>query len=136
MVRQNHETETKLPAALNAEAANEELRALGAVYGHITQLMREWHVKCKTASDETMLAVADFYQTLCRDLDARMLHFQRAIVKSGVVIDASAIKDARLQLSFVMAMDAANILKGEKDVREGRTMTLEQMRRELRNPAR
>jgi hypothetical protein len=136
MVRPNQEIEAKLSTTLTVEGANEELRALMTLFEHLKQLMREWHLQCKTASDETILGLAEFYQLLCRDLDARMLQFQREIVKSGHRIDDLAIKDARRQLAFVLAMDAANILKGEKDVREGRTTTLEQMRRELQNPAR
>jgi hypothetical protein len=101
----------------------------------MNELMGDWGHRSKTASDASVIAVAEYYQTLCRDLDQRMGDCQRALSSMGSTIDLSTLVEARRHIAVVLAMNPANILEAERDIREGRTMTLEQMRRELRNPA-
>ncbi len=135
MVSANHNPGTKQMVAVSIDTASEEMRALLGLFDHLNELMGDWSRKSKSASDATVIAVSDFYQTLCRDLCVRMSEFQDAVAKAALPLDLSALRKAREHLNIVAAVNAADILRAEKDVQEGRTMTLEQMRRELRNPA-
>ena len=135
MVRPTQTSPLPPSTSLSTEVAEEQLKALLGLFHRMNELMGDWGDRSKTASDASVIAVAEYYQTLCRDLDQRMGECQRALSSMGSAIDLSTLVAARRHIAVVLAMKPANILEAERDVREGRTMTLEQMRRELRNPA-
>ena len=135
MVRPNPSPSPQSSGVLSPEIATEKLRALMSLFDRMNDLMGSWADRSKTSPDQSVLEIADFYQTLCRDLDLQMAEFQRSAAMATFPIDLSQLRKAREHIALVLAFNAANLLQAERDVREGRTMSLEQMRRELRNPA-
>src|SRR4051812_32185815 len=135
MVRPTQPSPLPPPPALSTEVAVEQLKALLGLFQQMNDLMGDWGRRSKTASDASVIGVAEYYQTLCRDLDQRMGELQRALSTMGSAVDMNPLVAARRHLAVVLALKPANLIEAEHDIREGRTMTLEQMRRELRNPA-
>jgi len=118
----------------SATTLTERLRAVMALYHRINDLMGDWGDQSKDAPDDAVIAVAHFYKGLCRDLDVRMGEIKRETLEAGLGIDLQPLVRARQHLAIVGALSPENFVKSRRDIKEGRTMTLEQMRRELRNP--
>jgi hypothetical protein len=135
MVRPTQNASGQSAGALSPEIAAEKLRALTGLFDRMNDLMGGWAKQSKAAPDQSILELTAYYQTLCRDLDSRMAEFQRSVATADIPIDLSQLRKAREHIAIVLALNAANLLRAEQDVREGRTMSLEQMRRERRNPA-
>ena len=131
----NPSAAAKASDALPHDVVQEQVRVVAGLYDRLKELMADWSRNSQAASDATVLAVAQYYHSRCRELDALMAQVERAAVGLSPAIDLGQLRQARRHIAMVLAVDPVQILKAEQDVREGRTMTLEQMRRELRNPA-
>ncbi len=124
----------EVPPAI-VSAMTERLRALLGIYQRLNELMGDWGDRSEHESDAAVVAVAHYYQDLCRDLNARLAEVAREVREAGVAIDLQPLTRAKEHLCVVAALSAENFVKSRQDIKEGRTMSLEQMRRELRNPA-
>lgn len=134
MVRPTQKAPSPPPVSFSFEIAEEQLKALLGLYDRLNELMGDWGDRSKSASDGAVVAVAEYYQSLCRELDLKFGEFQRSVPTTGSPLDLTPLVAARRHLALVTALKAANVLEAERDIREGRTLTSEQMRRELRNP--
>jgi hypothetical protein len=123
------------PTAANDELAREQARAALALFERLKELMGEWSRASKSASDDAVIGVAEYYQSRCQEMDALIAQAERAVTPS-TGFDPASLREARRHIALVLAVDARRILRAERDVREGRTTSLERMRRELRNPTR
>ena len=130
------QAEAPAPSApIVVSALIERLRALMGVYQRLNELMGGWGDRSEQESDAAVIAVAHFYQDLCRDLKARLAEVARDIREAGLAIDLKPLASAMEHLTVVVALKAENYARSRQDIKEGRTLSLEQMRRELRNPA-
>jgi hypothetical protein len=122
-------------APVDVSSVTERLRAVLAIYQRINELMGDWSTRSVAESDASMTAVVYFYHDVCRDLDAQMAAVERDVKESNLGIDLEALRNAREHIFIVLACDPVKLLQAERDIKEGRVVTLEQMRRELRNSA-
>ncbi len=122
-------------APVVVSALTERLRALLGIHQRLNELMGDWGDRSEHESDAAVIAVAHYYQDLCRDLNARLAEVAREIHEAGLTIDLQPLGKAREHLCIVAAVSAENFVRARQDIKEGRTMSLEEMRRRLRNPA-
>jgi hypothetical protein len=119
----------------SAESFLERFRAAHALYKLLNELMGDWNERAKSADDATILTVCRFYQGACQDLDLRLKELQLSNISQAFPAELDVLRKAREHMALIRAIDPARVIRSMNDIREGRTITLEQMRRELRNPA-
>src|SRR4051812_30754733 len=106
MVRPNPSPSTQSSGVLSPEIATEKLRALMELFDRMNELMGSWADRSKTSPDQSVLEIADFYQTLCRDLDLRMAEFQRSVATANFPVDLSQLRKAREHIAIILALNA------------------------------
>lgn len=80
-------------------------------------------------SDDVVTNVAIHYRALCIDLSRQFDDLWHDLHASGFDIET---KQARDHVRLLASIDPVQIAKADQDIREGRFITLEQARRELR----
>jgi RNA polymerase primary sigma factor len=72
MVSPTQKTPSPPSAQPSFEIADEQLKALLGLYGRLNELMGDWGDRSKSASDGAVVAVAEYYQSLCRELEEQL----------------------------------------------------------------